>query len=108
MASAVLANRSEPNWMQPQPVGVAKLMGKYPLSNSNPNPKFSKKRHLQALPLADLDESPAFTQSAASDDASSINRRPNDLNTAGFVTFNISSYSRKELVELKDRFVAEL
>ncbi|CAI0401130.1 unnamed protein product [Linum tenue] len=64
--------------------------------------------YFDALPLEDLDESPAFTQSAASDDASSINRRPNDLNTAGFVTFNISSYSRKELVELKDRFVAEL
>ncbi|CAN1167430.1 Transcription factor GTE2 [Linum perenne] len=113
MASAVLANRSEPNWMQPQPAGGAKLMGKYPFPNSNPsnpnpNPKFSKKRHLQALPFADIDESPAFTQSAASDDASSINRRPNDFNTGGYVTFNVSSYSKKELVELKDRLVAEL
>ncbi|CAL1389884.1 unnamed protein product [Linum trigynum] len=106
MASAVLANRSEPNWMQPKPAGGPKLMGKYPFSNSNP--KFSKKRHIQAFPSEDLDESPAFTQSAASDDASSINRRPNDLNTGGFVTFNISSYTRKELLELKDRFMAEL
>ncbi|CAI0425333.1 unnamed protein product [Linum tenue] len=109
MASALLANRNEPNWIQPQPAGGAKPMGKYPFSNSNnPNPKFSKKRHLQALPLADLDESPAFAQSAASDDASSINRRPVDLNTGGYVTFNISSYTKKELLELKDRLVGEL
>ncbi|CAN0921038.1 Transcription factor GTE3, chloroplastic [Linum grandiflorum] len=111
MASAVLPNLSEPSWMQAQPAGGAKLMGKYPFSNSNPtnpNPQFSKKRHLQALPYADIDESPAFTQSAASDDASSINRRPNDFNTGRYVTFNVASYSKKELFELKDRLVAEL
>ncbi|CAN1302816.1 Transcription factor GTE3, chloroplastic [Linum perenne] len=83
-------------------------MGKYPFSNPNPNPKFSKKRQLQPLPLLDVDESPAFTRSAASDDASSISRRPNDFDAGRYVTFNISSRSKKEMVELKNRLVAEL
>ncbi|CAN1302817.1 Transcription factor GTE4 [Linum perenne] len=108
MTSAVLPNRNEPNWMQSQPTVGGKLMGKYPFSNPNPNPKFSKKRQLQPLPLLDVDESPAFTRSAASDDASSISRRPNDFDAGRYVTFNISSRSKKEMVELKNRLVAEL
>ncbi|XP_065872342.1 transcription factor GTE7-like [Euphorbia lathyris] len=108
MASAVLANRNEPNWTQPQPRGGAKFMGKVPFSNSNP--KLSKKRQFQpAQPVVNFDGPPALMQPAASDDASSINRRPpNDFNTGGYLTFNISSYSKKELVELKNRFLAEL
>ncbi|KAL9371219.1 hypothetical protein Peur_036359 [Populus x canadensis] len=110
MASAVLANRNEPNWTQPQPRGGgAKFMGKIPFSN--PNPKFSKKRQFQPPQppqIPDVDESP----SAASDDASSINRRPqnnhHDFNTGGCVSFNVSSYSKKELIELKSRLVYEL
>ncbi|KAL3576258.1 hypothetical protein D5086_021541 [Populus alba] len=111
MASAVLANRNEPSWTQPQPQqrGGAKFMGKIPFSN--PNPKFSKKRQFQPPQqpqILDVDESP----SAASDDASSINRRPQnnhqDFNTGGFVTFNVGSYSKKELIELKNRLVHEL
>ncbi|KAL3580317.1 hypothetical protein D5086_018152 [Populus alba] len=110
MASAVLANRNEPNWTQPQPRGGgAKFMGKIPFSN--PNPKFSKKRQFQPPQppqIPDVDESP----SAASDDASSINRRPqnnhHDFNTGGYVSFNVSSYSKKELIELKSRLVYEL
>ncbi|KAJ4843121.1 hypothetical protein Tsubulata_002908 [Turnera subulata] len=113
MASAVLANRNEPNWTQPQPRGGAKFMGKVPFSN--PNPKFSKKRQFQQFQappaVLDVDESPGLTQSAASDDASSINRRPtnNDLaRPAGYVTFNIATYTKKELAELKNRLVSEL
>ncbi|KAJ6716414.1 hypothetical protein OIU74_009026 [Salix koriyanagi] len=95
MASAVLANRNEPNWTQPQPRGGgAKFMGKIPFSN--PNPKFSKKRQFQQPQppqIPDVDESP----SAASDDASSINRRPqnnhHDFNTGGYVSFNIGQPS---------------
>ncbi|KAJ6409385.1 hypothetical protein OIU84_008978 [Salix udensis] len=110
MASAVLANRNEPNWTQPQPRGGgAKFMGKIPFSN--PNPKFSKKRQFQQpqpLQIPDVDESP----SAASDDASSINRRPqnnhHDFNTGGYVSFNVSSCSKKELIELKRRLAYEL
>ncbi|KDP35948.1 hypothetical protein JCGZ_09920 [Jatropha curcas] len=108
MASAVLANRNEPNWTQPQPRGGAKFMGKVPFSNPNPNPKLSKKRHA-ATPAVNFDGPQALMQSAASDDASSINRRPaSDFNTGGYVTFNIASYSKKELLELKNRLVAEL
>ncbi|KAF2296523.1 hypothetical protein GH714_040552 [Hevea brasiliensis] len=108
MASAVLANRNEPNWTQPQPRGGAKFMGKVPFSN--PNPKLSKKRQFQAaLPVVNFDGPPALMQPAASDDASSINRRPaSDFNSGGYVTFNIASCSKKELVELKNRLVAEL
>ncbi|KAJ6302683.1 hypothetical protein OIU77_016717 [Salix suchowensis] len=80
MASAVLANRNEPNWTQPQP----------------------QQRVL------DADESP----SPASDDASSINRRPQnnhqDFNTGGYLKFNVGSRSKKELIELKNRLVQEL
>ncbi|CAK7330363.1 unnamed protein product [Dovyalis caffra] len=112
MASAVLVNRNEPNWTQPQPrSGGAKFMGKIPFSNPNHNPKFSKKRQFQPPQppqILDVDESP----SAASDDASSINRRPQnnhqDFNTGGYVSFNVSSYSKKELIELKNRLVYEL
>lgn len=111
MASAVLANRNEPNWTQPQPRGGAKFMGKVPFSNPNPNPKLSKKRQSQAAatPVVNFDGPQALMQSAASDDASSINRRPaSDFNTGGYVTFNIASYSKKDLVELKNRLVVEL
>lgn len=88
-------------------------MGKVPFSNPNrnPNPKTKFQAH------ADFnDESPAVTQTA-SDDASSINhhRRSNTNNAADFnliqsqyVSFNIATYSRKELVELKNRLLSEL
>ncbi|KAF9675738.1 hypothetical protein SADUNF_Sadunf09G0064100 [Salix dunnii] len=110
MVSAVLANRNEPNWTQPQPRGGgAKFMGKIPFSN--PNPKFFKKSQFQPPQppqIPDIDESP----SAASDDASSINRRPqnnhHDFNTGGYVSFNVSSCSKKELIELKSRLAYDL
>jgi hypothetical protein len=62
-------------------------MGKAP----NPNPKFSNKKRTQS----------------PSDDASSINRRSND-NHSQYVTFNIESYTKTELYELKNRLVSEL
>uniref|UniRef100_A0A2P2LLP6 Uncharacterized protein MANES_10G094400 n=1 Tax=Rhizophora mucronata TaxID=61149 RepID=A0A2P2LLP6_RHIMU len=107
MASAVLANRNEPNWTQPQPRGGPNFMGKVPFSN--PNPKLSKKKQFQPQQLIDVDEFPAVVQSAASDDASSINhRRAADFSPGKYVSFNIATYSKKELVELKYRLVAEL
>ncbi|KEH31196.1 global transcription factor group protein [Medicago truncatula] len=86
MASALLANRNEPNWLQHRG-GGAEFMGKAP----NPNPKFSNKKRTQS----------------PSDDASSINRRSND-NHSQYVTFNIESYSKTELHDLKNRLVSEL
>ncbi|KAM5548470.1 transcription factor GTE7 [Rosa sericea] len=124
MASAVLANRNEPNWPQ-QPRGGGGgggFMGKVPFSNpnrNNPNPKTKFQAHHHHHHAADFnDESPAVTQTA-SDDASSINHhRRSNTNTAAaadfnliqsqYVSFNIATYSRKELVELKNRLLSEL
>ncbi|XP_061370815.1 transcription factor GTE7-like [Gastrolobium bilobum] len=93
MASAVLANRNEPNWPQHRG-GGAGFMGKVPFSNSNPNPnpKFGNSKRTQT----------------ASDDASSINRRSNDVNNSQYVTFNVASYTKKDLNDLKNRLVLEL
>ncbi|XVF44904.1 hypothetical protein PTKIN_Ptkin02bG0160700 [Pterospermum kingtungense] len=117
MASAVLANRSESNWpRQPKP-SVAKFMGKVPFTATKPNPKpkFNKKRqfHQQLAPPDDgaghvVDDFPAVIESAASDDASSINRKLNDFNAGAHVSFSISSYSRKELINLKSQLISEL
>ncbi|XP_021903651.1 transcription factor GTE7-like [Carica papaya] len=113
MASAVLANhQNEPDWTQPRSGGGAKFMGKVPFSKSNPNPNHrfgnSKKRQFQHA-ADDVDESPAVTQSAASDDASSINRKPNiDFSGGAYVSFKIASYSKKELIELKNQLIVEL
>ncbi|KAK8656418.1 hypothetical protein V6N13_098370 [Hibiscus sabdariffa] len=117
MASIVLVNRSDSNWPSQPKDSVAKFMGKVPFSGTKPkpNPKFNKKRpfHHQLAPLDDVvghvvDDYPAVTQSAASDDASSINRKLSDFNSGAHVNFHISSYSRKELIDLKNQLVAEL
>ncbi|KAL5054469.1 hypothetical protein RYX36_035151 [Vicia faba] len=91
MASAVLANRNEPNWPQHRG-GGAGYMGK--VSYANPNPKFGNNKRTQS----------------PSDDASSINRRSNDVvaNHSQYLTFNIASYTKTELNELKNRLVSEL
>ncbi|KAK7331786.1 hypothetical protein VNO80_28526 [Phaseolus coccineus] len=94
MASAVLANRNEPNWPQHR-VGGAGFMGKAPFANPNPNsnPKLANSKRNQS----------------ASDDASSINRRSNEVVThSQYVSFNIGSSSKKELSDIKNRLVAEL
>ncbi|CAJ2678245.1 unnamed protein product [Trifolium pratense] len=91
MASAVLANRNEPNWPQHRG-GGAGFMGKVPYAN--PNPKYGNNKKTQS----------------PSDDASSINRRSNDFvsNYSQYVTFKIASYTKTELSELKNRLVSEL
>lgn len=94
-------------------------MGKVPFSNSNPNPNFTrKKRHQQHQfhPIGGkivVDESPVVTQSAASDDASSINHRRHtntsaEFNNRQYVSFNVAAFSKKQLGELKARLGAEL
>jgi len=94
MASAVLANRNEPNWPQHR-VGGAGFMGKAPFANPNPNsnPKLANSKRTQS----------------ASDDASSINRRSNEVVThSQYVSINIGSLSKKELSDIKNRLVSEL
>ncbi|KAL6218386.1 hypothetical protein ACLB2K_011600 [Fragaria x ananassa] len=115
MASAVLANRNEPNWPQQPRGGGGGFMGKVPFSNPNPKTKFQAPHQHQHH--ADFNEdSPAVTQTA-SDDASSINHhRRSNTNTAAdfnliqsqYVSFNIAAFNRKELVELKNRLLSEL
>ncbi|XP_019188747.1 PREDICTED: transcription factor GTE7-like [Ipomoea nil] len=56
------------------------------------------------------DDSPVVTQ-AASDDAYSFNQRPiksNGLNFGGYLTYNVTSYTKSELNELQKRPVSEL
>ncbi|XP_039038479.1 transcription factor GTE7-like [Hibiscus syriacus] len=116
MASVVLANCNESNWPLPLNTSVD-FMGKVPFTAKNPipNPKFSKKRYFQhRLMQPDdvsgrvVDDHPAVTHSAASDDASSINRKINDFSSGSYVSFPVSSYTRKELIDLKSRLASEL
>ncbi|CAH9084596.1 unnamed protein product [Cuscuta epithymum] len=117
MASAVLASRNESSWAQSGDAGAG-FMGKTPYShthlNPNPNPSSNPKKkqkhfHQTASGRA-FDDSPVVTQTA-SDDAYSFNQRPiesNGPNFGGYLTFNIPSYSKLELNELRKRLVSEL
>ncbi|KAG7014915.1 Transcription factor GTE7, partial [Cucurbita argyrosperma subsp. argyrosperma] len=111
MASVVLANRNESNWPQLRGNGRGTeegFMGKVPFSN--PNSKFNKKQFHGEVNGFQMDDSLAEAQSA-SDDASSINhhrRLSNGVDFSQYVSFDVSSCSRKELVELKTRLISEL
>ncbi|GMI63629.1 hypothetical protein HRI_000032200 [Hibiscus trionum] len=116
MASAVLANRSESNW-PPQPKTSVAFMGKAPFTAKKPNsnPKFNKKHHFHhQLAQPDdivghvVDDPPTVTHSEASDDASSINRKINDFSSGSYLSFPISSFTKKELIDLKSRLISEL
>ncbi|GMI63945.1 hypothetical protein HRI_000063800 [Hibiscus trionum] len=117
MAPAVLANRSESNW-PPQPKTSVAFMGKAPFTakkKSNPNPKFNKKHHFHhQLAQPDnivghvVDDPPVVTHSVASNDASSINQMINDFSSSSYVSFPISSFTRKELIDLKSQLIFEL
>lgn len=119
MASAVLASRNESSWAQSGGAGGG-FMGKTPYShtqlnpNHNPNPKKKQKQFNQTSNGRHIDDSPAVTQTA-SDDAYSFNQRPiesttnvDGLNLGGYMTYNVVSYNKSELHELRSRLVAEL
>ncbi|GKV26595.1 hypothetical protein SLEP1_g35865 [Rubroshorea leprosula] len=116
MASAVLANQTDSNWPQQPKNGVAKFIGNgtFATAKPNPNPKSAKKRQFQQHLAVDdaagplFDDSPVVTQSAASDDASSINRKLNDFSAGAYLNFNLKSFSRKQLNDLKGQLVSEL
>lgn len=116
MASAVLASQNESSWAH---------MGKTPYSNShlnsNPNPN-PKKKQKQFHPSAangvanrynsgnNNVDSPAVTQTA-SDDAYSFNQTPaarSAGNYGGYLTFNVATYTKSELLELRKRLTSEL
>ncbi|KAL8554861.1 hypothetical protein ACS0TY_002874 [Phlomoides rotata] len=115
MASAVLVSQNESSWAH---------MGKTPYSNphlnSNPNSNPKKKQkqfhHAGANGVAgryrnnNNVDSPAVTQTA-SDDAYSFNQTSttrNAVNYGSYLTFNVASYNKSELVELRTRLAAEL
>lgn len=115
MASAILASRNESSWAQSGGAGGG-FMGKTPYSHTqlNPNPKKKQKQFHNTSNGRQMDDSPAVTQTA-SDDAYSFNQRPiestadvDGLNLGGYMTYNLVSYNKSELHELRSRLVAEL
>ncbi|KAL6993943.1 hypothetical protein U1Q18_012052 [Sarracenia purpurea var. burkii] len=135
MASAVLSSRNEPYW------GEGKVyMRKYANSSSskpyfnkfnptsNPNPNVNSNpspSHVPGRQIHDTSKAHAWQNdepssraapaaTAASDDSSSLNRKPNDLNNhmesshREYLTFNLAAYSRAELKDLKRRLCSEL
>ncbi|CAH9116583.1 unnamed protein product [Cuscuta epithymum] len=100
MVSAALGGRNELNWTQ-----SGELMGKVPhsrphlKSNSNSNPK---KKQKQSHPVAN---------GSYNDDANLFNQPLKDSNGVSLgnsQTYNIQSYTKSELVELRKRLIAEL
>ncbi|KAE8660991.1 hypothetical protein F3Y22_tig00116944pilonHSYRG00256 [Hibiscus syriacus] len=88
MASAVLANQSDSNWP--------------------PQPRKSKLPPFEDGAGHVVDDYPAVAQPAASDAASSINRKQNRFSSGTIVSFRISSYSRNEMIDLKNQLIVEL
>ncbi|XP_057952505.1 transcription factor GTE7-like isoform X2 [Malania oleifera] len=128
MASAVLASRNEPCWEE-RKVYMRKYTNsnnRRPKFNSNPNPNpnsnpnHSRQIHEHPSGKAharQTEGSPAAAvPPAPSDDSSSLNRKSISLNErkesssphAAYVTFDLATYSRRELKELKKRLILEL
>ncbi|PKA52910.1 Transcription factor GTE3, chloroplastic [Apostasia shenzhenica] len=125
MASALLASRNEPYWGDRKVYMRKNLNSRpnsWPVHNPNPNPNHGFSVPSIRIHGSDCREENgdalAVANGVASDDSSSLNRRLIDVNhqsdagltgaTASYVTFNISACSKKELRELKRRFVSEL
>lgn len=112
MTSAICSSIDEPNWGK----SGGGLLRKTSHSNKlNPNPKLhSIPRKKQKLSVLDrhVDDFPTVPQT--SDDNHSFSKRlphSNGLvgfNCGGTVSYNISSYSRNELIDLKRKLIAEL
>ncbi|CAA2961329.1 transcription factor GTE7-like [Olea europaea subsp. europaea] len=99
---------------------AGRIWGKIPYSNShlnsNPNPN-SKKKQKQFHNSSSNgggpynDDFPSATQ-AASDDAYSFNQTSasasSGFNHGGYLTYNLASYTKSELLELRKRLAAEL
>ncbi|KAJ4966678.1 hypothetical protein NE237_018527 [Protea cynaroides] len=121
MASALLASRNEPFWGE-RKVYMRKNPNPNPHLKSNPNPnsgpnpnRQSHDHHTNQIESRQADES-AVASPVVSDDSSSMNRKSMSIShnnrkesSAGvYVTFNIASYSNRELKELKKRLISEL
>nr|GMD08792.1 transcription factor GTE7-like [Ipomoea batatas] len=115
MASAALASRNELSWAQSCAAGGG-FMGKTPNSrphlkpSANSNPKKKQKYLHHGVNGRQNDDLHAVKQTA-SDDAYSFNQPPkesNGLNFGSYLTYNVNSYSKAELSELRKRLGAEL
>lgn len=128
MASAVLPSRNEAHWdvymrkYTSNSTAHSQLNSRFN-PNPNPNPNFNLRRQVQnvsALPhLRQSNEpSPRTVPSLAVETANTnvppFSWKPNavhDLNDSfhrGYVTFNLASYSRRELKDLKKRLISDL
>ncbi|GAB2225268.1 hypothetical protein Droror1_Dr00006059 [Drosera rotundifolia] len=129
MASAVIASRNEPNW----PQLASSFMGKNPSNNNNHNHNHNlispdlnpnsnpnlfrggSRKGNHTATAAHHHNGDEFMNPTVSDDAaSSFSRRPSGLvaesetGLSRYVTYNISTFSRSDLRELKARLAAEL
>ncbi|WOK94998.1 transcription factor GTE7-like [Canna indica] len=116
MASAILASSNEPYWLENND------FMKNPISNPNPrsgpNPyagDYAGERSTRFHAMEQ--EAPPDSTAAVSEDSSSFKRNASGLNRrwepggavgGHYVSFNISTYSRMELRELKRRLAFEL
>ncbi|XP_008782804.2 transcription factor GTE7-like [Phoenix dactylifera] len=115
MASALLASRNEPFWGE-RKVYMRKTPNSNPNpkpgTNTNPNPNASDHASDHPRQFHPLVPEEVLDAAAVSDDSSSFNRKSVNLNhrrdSAGYIMFNISTYSKRELRELKRRLVSEL
>ncbi|KAK1418257.1 hypothetical protein QVD17_27400 [Tagetes erecta] len=85
--------------------------------NPNPNqkPKSIKKKHFFNRNSHGVDSSAVVVSQAASDDAYSFNQRQietsgfgNGFNFGAYVTYNVGSCSRREIVELRRKLASDL
>ncbi|KAG8368515.1 hypothetical protein BUALT_Bualt15G0053700 [Buddleja alternifolia] len=119
MASAVFASQNESGWAH---MGKIQYSNPHlnPNPNPNPNPKKKQKQfhHAAANGVAgryhhhnNNVDSPIVVTQAASDDAYSFNQTSTSRNAVdygGYLTFNVASYTKSELVELRKRLSSEL
>lgn len=112
MAPAALASRNELSWAQ----SAGGFMGKTPYPHPhlkpspNSNPK-KKQKYLHHAVNGRYDDNKLAVKQTASDDAYSFNQPPkesNGLNFGSYLTYNVTSYSKSELGELRKRLGAEL
>ncbi|KAG6384508.1 hypothetical protein SASPL_155670 [Salvia splendens] len=117
MVSAVLASQNESSWAH---MGKTQYANPHLNPNPDPNPKQKQKQfhpsqangaagRYRSISNNNVD-SPAVTQTA-SDDAYSFNQTPaagNAGNYGGYLTLNVATYTKSELLELRKRLSAEL
>ncbi|CAN4083106.1 unnamed protein product [Withania somnifera] len=124
MASAVLAGINEPHWDErsaymrkytTNPTAHSQVHSRF---NPNPNPNFNRQNVSALSHLRQVNEplpraSPSLAPMVGNNDVP-FNRKPNAVHDRNdsfhreYVTFNLASYSRSELKELRKRLISDL